>query len=296
MNTINEISLQNQQDFWSMLYIRLAASLRDVCGRRGAETLRRALRQMAEEEGAALRGRCEGDGTAADLLTLYAPGTDCFADPRMRRNVVTAEPQIRCWEVHTCPAADLWYNEGLPGLGQIFCEEYQRGLVRGFSAGKGQLNLTKKLTVRRTNGTRPDNHCCFSAYLRAANMDDAQIETAFGPGRTRSAAVPDAAASVKSLTVRTLCYLTDRAEQDFGKEGLCAVSEGLRALVEPTERMLRHYAEMTLSTDLGQFAAQNLPLALDGSDAIWDEYAGGKAKHLFLTVFAGPLRERLGLG
>ena len=278
-----------------MLYARLAGSLRDVCGRRGGETVRRAMRKMAEDNGRALREAYEQAGVKTNLQTLYAAGCDCFADPRMRRKLLSAEEQKRCWEVHTCPAADLWYNEGAAALGQIFCEENQRGLVRGFTGGKGQLNLTKKLTVRRTNGTRPDNHCCFSAYYRAANVDDDQITRSFGEGGKAPENVPDCAETVRLRTVQTLYYLTNRAEEDFGTEGLCAISEGLRALVEPTERMLRHYAEMTLSPDLAAFAAENLPLLLDGSDSVWNEYADGRAKELFLTVFASPLQARLGL-
>ena len=37
MNTIHEIGLQNQQDFWAMLYMYVGRSILDVCGRRGGE-------------------------------------------------------------------------------------------------------------------------------------------------------------------------------------------------------------------------------------------------------------------
>ena len=44
MNTIHEIGLQNQQDFWAMLYLYVGRSILDVCGRRGEKAVRRAVR------------------------------------------------------------------------------------------------------------------------------------------------------------------------------------------------------------------------------------------------------------
>ena len=51
MNTIHEIGLQNQQDFWAMLYLYVGRSILDVCGRRGEKAVRRAVREMAREKG-----------------------------------------------------------------------------------------------------------------------------------------------------------------------------------------------------------------------------------------------------
>ena len=50
MNTIHEIGLQNQQDFWAMLYMYVGRSILDVCGRRGEKAVRLAVREMAREK------------------------------------------------------------------------------------------------------------------------------------------------------------------------------------------------------------------------------------------------------
>ena len=46
---------------------------------------------------------------------------------------------------------------------------------------------------------------------------------------------------------------------------------------------------------LAMLNAADAIVLLDGSDSVWDEYADGRAKELFLTVFASPLQARLGL-
>ena len=51
MNNLQEISLQNQQDFWSVLYMNLGESIMKICGRHGEYVIRMALGTIAETEG-----------------------------------------------------------------------------------------------------------------------------------------------------------------------------------------------------------------------------------------------------
>ena len=96
--------------------------------------------------------------------------------------------------------------------------------------------------------------------------------------------------------IRTVKYLTDAAEEHFGSEGLCAIALGLRALVEPTAAMMRHYADATLSKDIEEFAAQNLPVSLDtAKDDLWTVYGDERSRELFLANFSVRLKRALSL-
>ena len=55
MNTIQELPIQNQQDFWSMLYMHLGKSIMEICGRRGEGAIRHGLHKMAEDDGRRFR-------------------------------------------------------------------------------------------------------------------------------------------------------------------------------------------------------------------------------------------------
>lgn len=299
MNTIREISLQNQQDFWAMLYLHVGSSIMKICGRRGERIIRQAVRSMAEDKGRALKQAYLDNGIKTNLETLYAAEVNCSADPRVRMDVLREEEDIRIWEVYTCPMADLWLDADAGFLGNLYCEENQHGLVRGFTGGKGQLNLTKKLTCHRTNGCRADNYCRFSSYYRAANVEEAQCRESFtGSGEEKQPLSPDQVVKLaggrRENCMMLLHYLTEAAEKEMGDEGRCAVAAGLRSLVHPTARMMLHYADATLSEDLNKFAAENIPLELDCDEASWKEW-GGQAFRLFQINFAGPLKKELGL-
>lgn len=299
MNTLKEISLQNQQDFWARLYLYTGNSIMKTCGRRGEAIIRRAVRSMAEDRGKALRDAYLEQGILTNLETLYAAQVNCSADPRVRMEVLREEEDIRIWEVYTCPMADLWLDQDAGFLGNLYCEENQHGLVRGFTDGKGQMNLTKKLTCHRTNGCRADNYCRFSSYYRAANVGGRQRRESFtGEGMQKTAvpakSLPEMQDSCKEKCMRLLHYLTEAARQEAGSEGICAVAAGLRELVQPTAKQLLHDADATLSKDLSRFAAENLPLELEGGETAWGRW-GGQAYQLFQVNFAGPLKKELGL-
>lgn len=299
MNTIQEIPLQNRQDFWSMLYLYLGKSVMDICGRRGEAAIRSALQSIAEEDGRRFREHCLRQGGRPNLAALYQMGCGCSRDPRMRTEVLCGQEQMRIWEVYTCPMANLWLKAGEDFLANLYCEENQLTLMDAYTGGKGQFHLTKKLTCRRDNGCRPDGYCRFSAYYRAANVDEARREECFSPeGEVQPPLAPletqEQALARKS--VQLVCRLAEKAGELFGQEGLCAVSQGLRALVQPTAELLLHNAEMTLSGDLAGFVQQNLPLSLEPEeDGTWSRFGSEEGRELFRCAFAVPLKKRLGL-
>lgn len=298
MNTIREISLQNQQDFWAMLYMHVGRSILKTCGRRGEKAIRQGLKAMAEEDGRILKEACLKQGAKPNLRALYALGCGCTADPRVRGQVLRDEEQIRLWEVYTCPLANLWLAEGEAFLGNLYCEENQLGLMDTYTEGKGQFHVTKKLTCQRTNGCRPDNHCRFAAYYRAANVDAEQRERCFssdGDQQVELQPLDTPREALEKKCIRTLKYLTAAAQEEFGQEGLCAVAEGLRALVGPAAAMMGHYAEATLSPDMETFVKQNLPVSLDVESEAWVRYGDETSRRLFRNDFAVLLTRALSL-
>lgn len=72
MNTIQELPIQNQQDFWSMLYMHLGKSIMEICGRRGEGAIRHGLHKMAEDDGRRFREECIKQGAKTNLRSLYA--------------------------------------------------------------------------------------------------------------------------------------------------------------------------------------------------------------------------------
>ena len=298
MNTIYEIPLQNQQDFWAMLYMHVGKSIMDTCGRHGEAAIRAALHSIAEYEGKMYLQACQDRGVKPNVRTLYELGCGCCSDPRVRTKVLCDEEQERLWEVHTCPLADLWQNAGAARLGNLYCEENQLGLIDAYTTGKGQFHVGKKLLYHRSNGCRPDNHCGMAVYYRAANVDDQQRQACFTPEGAPSDPHQQPLETQRELlsrkSVQLICRLAACAQEYFGDEGLRAVALGLRALVKPTADMLLHDAEMTLNQDISLFAADNLPLSLDAAqDPAWERYGDEQGRRLFEINFALPLKKAL---
>lgn len=301
MNTIHEIGLQNQQDFWAMLYMYVGRSIMDVCGRRGEKAVRQAVRRMAEERGRKLGRSYRERGIKTNLETLFAGGNHCSEDPRVRMEVLRQDEDIRIWEVYTCPMASLWLDGGAAELGNMYCEENQHGLVRGFTGGIGQLNLTKKLTCHRTNGCRADNYCRFSSYYRAANCGEEQCRESFtAPNEEYQPYVPEepawGRAEINEKCVQTVYYMAEAAQEHFGDEGLCAVALGLKALARPAAELVLHNEDATLSPDRAAFLAANIPVSLDpAADPLWECFGGYRARELFEINFLTPFKQALDL-
>ena len=301
MNTIHEIGIHNQQDFWAMLYMYVGRSILDVCGRRGEKAVRLAVREMAREKGKKLASSYREQGVKTNLETLFAGGNHCSDDPRVRMEVLRQDEDIRIWEIYTCPMASLWLDAGQAGLGNMYCEENQHGLVEGFTGGVGQLNLTKKLTCHRTNGCRADNYCRFSSYYRAANCGGEQCKASFtAPDEEYQPYVPEEPANgretIREKCVQTVYYMTKAARDLFGEEGLCAVALGLKALASSAAELVLHNEDATLSADRPAFLAANIPVSLDpAADPLWEDYGGYGARELFEINFLEPFKRALDL-
>lgn len=82
MYTYEDIKLQNQQDAFSAMYLCIARSVTDLCGRRvGERILREACRRAGRASGLKQRERLRQAGVKTNLHTLYHCGRDFVEDP-----------------------------------------------------------------------------------------------------------------------------------------------------------------------------------------------------------------------
>jgi hypothetical protein len=293
MYNITEIKYQNQQDCITMLYLYLAQSLTDCVGRSAEGTVREAMRRMGKDWGRSLREKHVEAGVKTHLHSLYHVGLEYQTDPRMCEDVIKDSEEVYLWETRTCPLADLWNKAGAGYLGLWYCEEFQRGLLAGYTDGKGQMNQSAFLTCPR------DNHCRFSVYLRAANLDGEQRKESFvfpgepvRPHRTLEDATFAEGAGLQFI--KMYCCLLTAAEERHGGEGVCAIALGLRHLAETLVPVLRLHAEHTLETCDEAFLKLNFPVALNtAEDFRWRQYGNSDALRIMQVNLLDRLKNAL---
>jgi hypothetical protein len=294
MYNITEIKYQNQQDCLSMLYMYVTESLVKHCGRGAEGAVRAAVRDMGRDWGCAIRRKHLDAGVKTNLYSLYNTGLEYLKDPRMCEDLISESEEVRLWEVRTCPLADLWNKAGAGERGLWYCEEFQRGLLWGYTDGKGQMNQSTFLTCRR------DNHCRFSAYLRAANLEGKRREESFSfPGEIPSVPKEMGNASfaegIRIQFIRMYCYLLSSAKERHGNEGVRAVALGLRRLSDELVLTMRRHAEHTLERCDEAFLKLNFPIALETSeDDLWRRYDANDASKLIQINLLDRMKKRLG--
>lgn len=294
MYTYTDIKLQNQQDAFSAMYLCIARSITDLCGRRtGERVLREACRRAGRASGLKQRQRLRRAGVKTNLHNLYHCGQDFVEDPRVRGQEIFDEEDRQIWEVYTCPLADFWNRRGGGKLGSFYCEEYQYARVLAYTEGVGQLNLSKELTCPR------DNFCRFSLYFREANMSRERAKESFAhcdPGYEPPKDLPADVSfgeGIRDMTISIYSYILETAEEICGHEGVCAVAEGLKQWTQEAISAMRVQAEHTLCPLDADFAAKNFPLALDASgDPAWEPY-GDQARDLMQRLVLTPIAAEL---
>jgi hypothetical protein len=294
MYNITEIKYQNQQDCLSMLYLHLTENLVKCCGRNAEGTTREAMRRMGRDWGRSIRQKHADAGVKTNLYSLYNIGLEYQTDPRVCENLIEESEEVRLWEVRTCPMADLWNKAGAADRGLWYCEEFQRGLVAGYTDGKGQMNQSTFLTCRR------DNHCRFSAYLRAANLERKQLQESFvvsgetpAPKEMKNA---DFSAGIHVQFIRMYFYLLSVAKERHGEEGIRAITLGLRALASEIALVMLRHADHTLSLCDEEFLKLNFPIGLDVSkDDLWRQYSSNDAPKFMQVNLLDRLKKRLKL-
>jgi hypothetical protein len=294
MYNIIEIKYQNQQDCLSMLYLYLTENLVKCCGRSAEGTVREAMRRMGRDWGQSIRQKHVNAGVKTNLYSLYNIGLEYQADPRMCENLIEESEEVRLWEVRTCPMADLLYKAGAADRGLWYCEEFQRGMVAGYTDGKGQMNQSTFLTSRR------DNHCRFSAYFRAANLEGKQRQESFAaPGEIltpKEMVNADFSEGIRIQFIRMYSYLLLTAKEHHGEEGIRAIALGLRGLSSKIASFMLRNADHTSSPCNEDFLKLNFPIGLDVSkEDLWLLYSSNDAPKFMQINLLDRLKMQLRL-
>lgn len=266
MYTCADIVQQNQQDAFSAMFLCLGQEILTLCGARTGEgVIREAVRRAGRQAGLRQLERLRETGVPTDLHGLFHCGKPWVDDPRTRKKELFDEKDRQIWEVYTCPMASFWNRFGEGRLGSFFCEEYQYAKVLAYTEGAGQLNLSKNLTCPR------DNFCRFSAYFREANAAPERAAEAFPHTGARREEAPAASfdEGIRDLTASVCCRLLETAGERCGREGACAVTEGLKKWAVQAEEALRTQARHTLRPLDAAFVRENFPLRAD--EPVWEE-------------------------
>ena len=283
------------QDYWSMMYIYVTRSLVDNCGNDAKGAIRMAIRRMSEERGKELRSKHVNANIKTNLLGLYTKGLDYLLDPRIYEDIISASEEVFIWEVRTCPMADLWNKAGENELGKLYCEENQHALLKGYTDGKGQMNLSKILTCSR------DNHCRFASYYRPANLYGNQKKESFTyteeePTLPKPLENVTFKEGIKNQFIKTIYYILEVAVENYGGNGERAVALGLRNFSNYAIDSLKDQATRTLNNCNKEFVNNNFPISIESQDdKLWEKYAGNNAGQIVQVNLLNRIKKQLNL-
>lgn len=270
MYNLHEIKLQNMQDAFSMLYLSLADKLTGEFGKtEGERILREAVRRAGRDSGEEILNKHRQLGIRTNLKNLMK--ADCtLLDPRFAGKHVVDEEERQIFEVYTCPLAHFWNWRGGSDAGSCFCEEFQRAKVLAYTAGKGQLNLSNRLTSIR------DGFCLLAAFYREANIDCEAAAASFSKCGGKEEAKPEIPGAsfrenIGRLTADLYTRIYETAGESKGEEGRLAVKKGLAAFAAEEKAFLIKKAEDTGKCMDAEFVRANFQLDADpAGDEAWD--------------------------
>ena len=230
MNTQEEIKAQFQFNCFGKLYAYLSSSLLQWGGIKGERLIRQAVVEYAQKKGEQIRQHQVEAGISINLKNLFNAEPCCGADPRFYRVTLRDTKQAQLQEVYSCPLAKQWATMDKTFAGSLYCEEYAHALVRGYTSGKGQANISNSLTCPR------DNRCVQAFYYRTANMTPQQ-QKAFENGTESSPAWNN------RRNIFQLYHAFYTSVKDHGTDGVAALARGLQAFAKDMVCALPDQAE-----------------------------------------------------
>ena len=131
-----EQALERQADasarFAADLYYYVARRVIEELGVAGEAAVRRGLAEFGEARGAAIRLEAEAAGDTLDLAAFLSHYN--LPMGRAWRSNVTLTENRRESVIERCPFADQWkVRPGGPAIGQIYCEEVDPAIRRGYA-------------------------------------------------------------------------------------------------------------------------------------------------------------------
>ena len=295
MYNYSEIRLQNMQDVFSLLYLCLSDHVLGSCGAlKGERIIREAVRRTGKDSGLSMRKRHLEAGILTNLKTLKECGSNLIPDPRFRGKIVASEEDRLIWEVYSCPLAHFWNWRGQSKIGSFFCEEFTRARVTAYTEGKGQLNLSNRLTCMR------DEFCMFAAFYREANLSPEMAAASFSHCTKKPEAIPlpepmSFRQSIGFHAASFYCRLYETClemAEDFCED---IFRNGLSAFLEEVNSLLCLKASNTGKKTDAIFLKQNFLFEPDPEkDSSWDGFHDTEALHLMKNMVLIPLSERFG--
>lgn len=222
---LEQLDAQVQFDCFGTLYAELSAALLRWDRGKGERVIRRGVAEYAREKGARLRLCQTESGVGIHLQNLFAAQPCCGSDGRFVRHSLRDEKQAQLVEVRRCPLAELWAAREDSFAGSLYCEEYAHGLIKGYTGGVGQANVSNALTYPR------DRVCALSFYYRLANMTPAQQEEYAREGT--ASAEPWVWESMLGL-----CRGLGRAAEEQEPEAAKALRQGLDSFLAGLDRAM----------------------------------------------------------
>lgn len=295
MNNIEEIKIQNQFDCFIKMYSYIANAILENGGKRGERAVRDALQKYGEDRGKKLREAHLEKGVKTNLRAFRHSGNCCGEDPRFYRTILKDSGQVQIWEVYSCPLEHMWRNLNCGKAGAFYCEECVHAMVKAYTCGKGQANLSDLMTCER------DTYCRFSLYYRPANLDERQRDESFGnsckEGMEKEAdetdMLPDY--SINENFIKLYYYLLGCAKELLGQEGISSVALGLKSLKKDIAETLKKESDnVDHPLDL-DFMKDYFPLELTEQEDLWDQYSGNDAERLLRVNLIAPLKKDLNL-
>lgn len=286
MNNIEEIKGQKQFDCFINMYARIAVSLLEN-GKRGERAVREALIKYGEDRADRLRKQHIEEGIKTNLKSLCQEENCCGEDPRFYKRSVKDTTEVQIWEVYSCPMEHMWRTLGCQKAGRLYCEEGIHAMVRAYTCGKGQANLSNLMTCER------DTFCRFSLYYRPANLDGEQKERSFGQDST-ALVVPSY--NINDNFIRLYYFLVSSAKEILGQDGICSVAAGLKRLCEDLSGELKKEAAHVDRKLDERFMEDFFPLKLEPEkEILWERYSDNDAEKLLSVNLIQPLKNMLNL-
>lgn len=265
MNSLHEIKMQSRFDSFVKMYGCIAEAIIAAGGNKGERAVREAVIRYGREKGEILRQAVLESGKSANLRTILYQEQCCGEDPRFFRKTIKDTEEVQMFEVYSCPMEYIWRKNGWSRAGSIYCEEYIHALIKAYTQGKGQANLSNHMTCDR------DFFCRFSLYLRPANLDELQKKECFEgtPAEEQRLKGRDTEKERKKESENFLClyhHLYWGAKEYLGLDGMSAVSKGLDKLYTDLKDALRKKAEHTGEEVSAEFLEKYFPLPLQIAD------------------------------
>lgn len=288
----------NLSDVYTLMYGYLADSVIKHHGLQGEICVREATRLFGQDRGITLRKKHLSIHAKINMKNLFSLYPDLPNDPRFKRELQILSPQARISHTLFCPMADIWNRHGLKDIGRIYCEEFHPACYSSYAYDYTHVNLA------RTQTQGDDAYCSFRVMLRPDNLPEELRPVCFeeyDPHCVQPDFNPDLALSGKDgfemLSIKLYYYLLASAEDNFGKDGIDAVSEGLQALARETANLLKITArQLDIPVTDDAFLFNNVPISrdYDSRHIFWDGYDGHGAVALWEKNFNLPLMTHLG--